>query len=199
MAETLLVFPVMFLMGLGVVHLGLVYQAQSNLEYAALMAARVGSLTSINVTRMRNEVALRMAPSQIGPTPFAPNDFIIEVINPTNAMFDACGQTPQDATVCVDACEIPNFGLQYRDPAAWDCAGASIQDANLLRIKVTLRFDSKIPFMNMRLFPGDSRNITSEGVSADNVSGNGIDISAIATVRMQTPARRTIDNQDYFL
>lgn len=199
MIETLLVFPVMFLIGLGIVHLGLIYQAQSNLEYAALMAARVGSVTSVDVSRMREEVSRRMSPSQIGATPFSPDDVLIEIINPTKVMFDRCGQEPLDTTACSGQCEIPNFGLQYRDPDDIDCdGGASIQDANLLRIKVTIRFDSKIPFMNMRLFPGDSRNMTSPGVDTSNVSGDGVDISAVATVRMQTPARMTLENEGYY-
>lgn len=191
--ETMLVFPVMFLMGLGIVHLGLVYQAKSNLEYAALMAARIGSVTSIDIQQMRNEVARRMAPSQIGPNAISPGAVEIEIINPTANMFSQCGQAPLDNTICngaIAACEIPNFGLQYRSPTATNCGGgASLQDANLLRIKVTLLFDTKIPFMNMRLFAGDSRNQTPAGTN----------ISAVATVRMQSPARMTFENEGYFL
>lgn len=194
MIETLLVFPVIFLMGLGIVHLGLVYQAKSNLEYAALMAARVGSVSSIDITRMRNEVVARMAPSQIGSAPIHAGDVSIEIINPTVAMFAACGQTPLDTSLCLGAnCEIPNFGLQYRSTAPI-CNGASIQDANLLRIKVTVRYDTKVPFMNVRMFSNDTGNA---GGATGPASGSGIDISAISTVRMQTPARMTADNQGF--
>ncbi|MCG8314432.1 MAG: pilus assembly protein, partial [Pseudomonadales bacterium] len=45
MAETIIVFPVMMLVGLGIVHLGLIYQAKSNLEYAAFMSARQSAST----------------------------------------------------------------------------------------------------------------------------------------------------------
>ena len=50
--ETMLVFPIILFLGFGVVHLGLIFQAQSNLEYAALMAARVGASTSIDIASM---------------------------------------------------------------------------------------------------------------------------------------------------
>ena len=182
MIETLMVFPLMLFVGLGVVHLGLVYQAKSNLEYAALMAARVGSVTGISQNAMLTEVARRMSPSQIGSVAPSPANFSIQVLNPTVAMFQACGVQPLNVADCVVAniCEIPNFGLQFR-PGIAQCDGASIQDANILRIKVTYNFDSKVPLMNIRVF----------GTDHDSNKTPGVSISAIATVRMQTPARYT--------
>ena len=46
MAETIIVFPVMMFIGMGIVHLGLIYQAKTNLEYASFMAARQAASTS---------------------------------------------------------------------------------------------------------------------------------------------------------
>lgn len=181
MIETLMVFPIMLLIGLGIVHLGLVYQAKSNLEYAALMAARVGAVNNINVALMRAEAVQRMAPSNIGNVSVSPGDFRIIVLNPTLRMFEDCGQVPLTNGVCdsgLSNCELPNFGLQYR-PATANCDGVSIQDANLLRIEVIYHFNSHIPFMNVRLF----------SVDTGNAHNDGVDISAVATVRMQSPAR----------
>lgn len=183
MIETVMYFPVLMLIGLGIVHLGLVYQAKANLEYAALMAARIGAVNSINMSAMQGELVRRMAPVKVGASLPSSDQFVIQVLNPTLAMFDACGVRPQITDDCVgdlESCEIPNFGLQYR-PVGTECDGASIQDANILRIKVTYRFNSKIPFMNIRIFASDDGNLKNEGT----------DISAIATVRMQSPARRT--------
>ncbi len=184
MMETVIIFPILLMIGLGIVHLGLVYQAKANLEYAALMAARVGSVTSINETAMLSELARRMTPSQIGPNVPTVGDFSIQVLNPTVPMFQDCGIRPANTSGCVvpAICEIPNFGLQYR-PVTDDCDGTSIQDANLLRIRVTYRFNSYVPFMNVPLFASEY----------DNVGGAapGVNVSAIATVRMQTPARYT--------
>lgn len=183
MIETVMYFPVLMLIGLGVVHLGLVYQAKANLEYAALMAARVGAVSSINIVDMQNELVRRMAPVKIGGSFPAADQFVIQVVNPTLAMFDACGVQPAVTDDCagdVETCEIPNFGLQYR-PVGTECDGASIQDANILRIKVTYRFNSKIPFMNIRMFARDQGNLKNEGT----------DVSAVATVRMQSPVIRT--------
>lgn len=195
MIETLLVFPVMLLMGLGVVHLGLIYQAKSNLEYAALMGARLGAVNHIDIDAMRTEIANRMAPSQIGDDPVNPAYIDIEVLNPTKTMFDDCGIAASEATAdCAQAnCEIPNFGLQYR-ASTLTCDGTSIQDANILRIKVTYQgYNTMIPFMNVRLFSGDDENRINQGLPED-----GMDISAVATVRMQAPARYTLDNSCCF-
>jgi hypothetical protein len=190
MVETLMVFPVVILMGLGVVHLGLLYQARANLEYAALMAAREGAVSSINIGRMQAEAAIRMAASRVGPSAINPNDIQIQVLNPTYQMFVRCGEPPTEGGVCdgpLGNCEIPNFGLQFRDPAITLCDGTNYQDANILRIRVSYNFDSKVPFMNMKLFAADDEDVDGQS--------NGTVISAVATVRMQTPARIVAANQ----
>jgi Flp pilus assembly protein TadG len=66
MIETIIIFPIVLMIALWIIHIGLVYQARANLEYAALMGARVGAVTNIDIGRMREEIARRLAPSQVG-------------------------------------------------------------------------------------------------------------------------------------
>lgn len=191
MIETVIIFPIVLMIALWIIHIGLVYQARANLEYAALMGARVGAVTSINLAQMRTEIARRMTASQVGNVPLGAADIRITVLNPTNAMFSDCGEIPVNPAICgpgINNCEIPNFGLQFR-PTGTICDGVNIQDANLLRIRVSYNFDSKVPFMNVRLFASDTGNGTPDGTT----------INAVATVRMQTPAQRRTDNFDAFL
>lgn len=189
MIETLMIFPIVLMIALWVIHLGLVYQARANLEYAALMGARVGSVSSIDISAMQTEIARRLAASQVGPTPVVPGDISIIVLNPTRQMFLGCGVPRSDGSNDCGAgtpnCEIPNFGLQFRGVDPTECGTASIQDANILRIQVSYQFDSKIPFMNVPLFASDS---------GDTQGTVGTTVTAVATVRMQTPARRTSQN-----
>lgn len=189
MIETLIIFPIVLMIALWIIHLGLVYQARANLEYAALMGARVGSVSSIDITAMQSEIARRLAASQVGSTPVSPSDISIVVLNPTRQMFLACGVPRSDGSNDCGAgtpnCEIPNFGLQFRPVDPSECGTASIQDANILRIRVSYPFDSKIPFMNIPLFASDT---------GDSQGSVGTTITAVATVRMQTPARRTSQN-----
>lgn len=195
MIETLIIFPIVLMIALWIIHIGLVYQARANLEYAALMGARVGSVSSINIGRMQVEIARRLEASQVGSMPVNPSDIAITVLNPTRPMFLDCGVPPSDDSVDCGAglanCEIPNFGLQFRSMSAACGAiganpGVNIQDANLLRIEVSYRFDSRIPFMNIPLFPGDA---------SDSDGSVGTEVTAVATVRMQTPARITTANE----
>ena len=195
MMETMLVMPIMLLIGFGIVHAGLVYQAQANLEYAALMAARVGAASSIDVAAMRSEAEYRMRAttgvdgSDLDAVAEEFENVRITVLNPSREMFYACGERPINVNDCVNDnnCEIPYFGQQFysRNNA---CAGASIQDANILRIRVSYTYNSRIPFMNNIRFIGEPERTGEED--------EGIDITAIATVRMQTPARLTLANQD---
>jgi len=195
MFETMLILPIALIIGFGIVHGGLVFQAQSNLEYAALMAARVGASKSIDIDDMINEVEFRMRPTTS--VDGSDSDVVvdqrgriqIEVLNPTRGMFSDCGRQPSNTSDCFSdsICEIPYFGMQFysRNNSYGNCS--SVQDANILRIRVTYTYDSKVPFLSRIRLTGESARPQDEG----------IDISAIATVRMQSPARLTIANEPF--
>ncbi|AUM11271.1 TadE family protein [Ketobacter alkanivorans] len=196
MFEAMLMLPIMLIVGFGIVHGGLVFQAQSNLEYAALMAARVGASSSINIQQMINEVEFRMRPTTSvdgGDADVVADQrakIQIEVLNPTRGMFADCGRQPSNPADCFSAaCEIPYFGMQFydRNDPNNSCRGASIQDANILRIRVTYTYDSKVPFLSRIRLTG----------AAARPEDQGIDISAVATVRMQSPARLTLANEPF--
>ncbi|MCG8669812.1 MAG: pilus assembly protein [Pseudomonadales bacterium] len=189
--ETLIVIPVMLMLGMGIVHLGLIYQAKSNLEYAALMAARVGASSSIDITEMRREVKRRMKASDIGSTDLSDLASVqIEVLSPDRTVFDDWGGPPTDPSVsCAGGygggCEIPNDNLISRPSnQLGGSSGLNIQDANLLRIRVTYTYDTLVPFM--QAFYLDGRN--EEDVPS------GVELVAYSTVRMQSPARLTDAN-----
>lgn len=190
MIETLLVLPITLIIGAGIIHGGLVYQAQANLEYASLMAARVGAASNIDIDAMIREVEYRMrATSKVdGDLEDAVNaelgNYQIEVLNPSYDMFTSCGKEPNITAGCAagyeNNCEIPYFGQQFLDPNDTVCNNVSVQDANILRIRVVYNYDSKVPFLSRIRFVG-------ENVQTENSPGIGI--TAIATVRMQSPAR----------
>lgn len=194
MLETLLALPIVLFLGAGIIHMGLVYQAKSNLEYASLMAARVGSTTSLSLDDMRREVKRRMKASDSSNGQL--NDLTgitIEIVNPGISVFEDWGRAATQG-VCpagfARICEIPNDNLLNRDKGLNPSNGSSglnIQEANLLRIKVTYFYDSMIPFMNLLSF-------NSGGVGVPS----GTPLVAFATVRMQSPARITNENSCCF-
>ncbi|MDY6919820.1 MAG: TadE family protein [Pseudomonadota bacterium] len=197
MIETMLVMPIMLVIGLGIIHGGLVFQAQSNLEYAALMAARAGAANNIDIEAMVVEAEYRMR-ATTGVSAENQDDidgalgrFNIEVLNPTQGMFNDCGLPPATPGVCNGSLicqELPFFGLQFYDHNDLRCDGANIQDANLLRVRLTYLYDSKVPLLNNIRFIGESS--LPEAIA-------GTPITAVATVRMQSPARLTEFNQPY--
>ncbi|RLT97956.1 MAG: pilus assembly protein [Ketobacter sp.] len=197
MVETMLVMPIMLLIGFGIVHAGLVYQAQANLEYAALMAARVGAASNIDMAAMKKELEYRMRAtsgvdgSDADVVTEELNKMGIEVLNPSYQMFLDCGQQPVITSGCAEPsnCEIPYFGMQFFDHSATICSNVSIQDANILRIRATYTYNSRIPFLNRIRFVGEG---------ALPPEQDGITVSAVATVRMQSPARLSYDLLDSY-
>ncbi len=223
MIETIFVFPVVMFLGFGILHLGLIYQAKSNLEYAALMAARMASTqgffnVDLGVGRFNDfqvEVRCRMQASD--PLDGANCDDPLElakvevrVIRPNINTFEEWG----DDCLGVN-CVIANDNLLYRDPLDVKTVtfpsgdeNINIQDANILQLEVTYKFDSGVPFLGRML----SDDPTSTEVISMGVDGQGVELTdamgylpesernratntpgmrlrAVSTVRMQTPAR----------
>lgn len=186
MIETIFAFPILLMLGLGIVHIGLISQAKSNLEYAALMAARYAASTpgGFDADDLEDIIWHRMRASRYHPDDVITQDdrdgIVIEVLGPSTAMFDDFGVNASldgnnDACPLAD-CIIPNDNLINRNTTAGLNSGVSIQDANILRLKVTYSLDTGVPFM--RPF-----YITS---TTDLESGT--EITATGIVRMQVPA-----------
>jgi hypothetical protein len=161
------------------------------------MAARVGASSSIDLEAMQQEVIYRMGASRAA-SDTAPPEVQIQILNPTLLMFQQCGRIPSYSNICstspVENCEIPNFGLQFADPAGSRCA--NIGDANLLRIKVRYLFDSRVPFMEFITFPTSNDDFDGPGQGVAGRDGRWV--TAVSTVRMQSPARITAENQASF-
>ena len=224
MIETIFVFPVVMFLGFAILHLGLIYQAKSNLEYAGLMAARMASTSGFyNVTNgvsrfdeFREEVRCRMIASDpldglascSDPEELAKVE--VKVIRPSLTTFDAWGSGCPGAN-----CLIVNDNLLFRDPAVTETVTfpsgdeeINIQDANILQLEVTYKFDSGVPFLG-RMLSDDptstevvSMGVNKEGVELTDEMGfldegernefrgtPGMKLRAVATVRMQTAAR----------
>src|SRR5262249_12087680 len=66
-----------------------------------------------------------------------------EVVNPTDKAFDDFGQPRLDGTS--GDREIPNDTLTYRSTAAGASSGTSVQDANILHLRVTYCYRLIVP------------------------------------------------------
>lgn len=181
MTETLIALPVLLLLVLGGIQLALLWEAKIALNHAALMAARAGSMNSMDFNQMylaldRNTEVLKRNPGVRA----RPINTIakINVLNPTSEAFRQYG-----VNNAAGAVEIPNSSLAFRDRSANGLSKVSIQDANILRIMVVYQFELVVPIVNSILdYITKSRG---PGTFANDLPT--IPITAVATLRMQTP------------
>lgn len=205
MVESILVTPALLMLGAGILHLALLAQAKSNLEYAALMAARIGSSTPSfgfsagGGNQMEAEVIARMTASDPrNATPLRCPSRLVRlcIVRPDDGAFNdhsLPNLTPGSDT-------IPNENLPYLSQDLGAQSGLSIQDANIFHLKVVYLFDSNVPFMNTHqsanTFYDNPHGVGQMGDVGNvercrGVAGSaGTWISSDAVVTMQTPALR---------
>lgn len=191
LVESMFVFPVVFLVGAGLLHISLIAQAKSNLEYAALMAARIGSSVQnfgfdVNGQNlMADEVLSRMGASD--PRNGEYSGLVrVCVLRPNQAAFNDHG----DDDLVLGSIAIPNNNLPFLSDNLGAESSLSVQDANILHLRVSYLYDSNVPFMNTFQVGGgvDSTMIGHEPGRDPGRGTNGIWIHSDAVVVMQTPA-----------
>lgn len=160
-AEFLIVLPVLILLLFGVIQFALIYQARATLNHAALLAARAGALHHGDQKEMRSALAAGLAPLfATGPSVAAYGEALlrartetlqvsnmtkIDVLNPTRAAFADFARARLDGG---GGRELPNDTLNYRSTTPGGASRISIQDANLLHLRVTYCFRLIVPIMD---------------------------------------------------
>lgn len=194
--EFALIAPILLMAVLLTVQLALIYQAKIVLNYATFEAARSGAVNHAQLSAIRRELGLRLAPlvggqanaagglQSIAISSVLIDDAIntdIRVINPPSAAFDDWGVVDSSSQRRF----IPNSHLVHQDQKVGPLSGLTIQDANILRIKVVHGFRLKVPLAGAMLAQGmlliDKKN-------SDFYHRNRIPLNALATVRMQSEA-----------
>ncbi|MCU7905165.1 MAG: DUF2235 domain-containing protein [Candidatus Thiodiazotropha sp. (ex Epidulcina cf. delphinae)] len=205
MSETLVSLSLLLLLGLGGVQTALLYDAKTTLNYATFEAARVGAVSHARSDAMREELGLRLAPlfggdgsmrkamaaiTRAGLDVRNKGFTKIEIINPTIEAFDEFGRDLYDPQTDEMHFGIPNGHLRWRSRDVGS-SGVNIQDANLLKIKVTYGYKLRVPLMD-RLIPALMNRIDPQNIHFYTVSR--IPITSVATVRMQSVAWRDEGN-----
>ena len=160
MTEYMIVFPVMLVLIFGTLQFALLYQAKIQLNYAAFESARSGSLNNAQRWALQAGVVRGLAPIH---THGQGRNWLrwarstvwdqiedglieIEIINPTRDMFEVGVHGVVDGNDLY----IPNDNLMYRDasPKSGGAVESTIQDANLLKIRVLYCVEMHVPFVN---------------------------------------------------
>ena len=211
-----IVSPIAILLVLAIIQLGLMMTAKQLLNEATFVAARAGAVQNAQVDPMRQAFYKALIPFYqdsldsnattrianawvLAQQDLAPStgNLDIRVLNPSPEAFTDFGVT--DAN---NHTSIPNDSLGYRDYTGHHGAtsGLSIQDANVLKIRVTYAYQLKVPLMQS-VFKSVMCGFDT-GVNAFGRGGPGADpnnctqyydqgrvpIVSYATVQMQTPA-----------
>lgn len=162
--EFAVIFPALVMMVFGVIQTAFLYQGKATLNHATMLAARAGALHNGDVTEMRNALARGLAPLFAGrasaegfaeamlkataETASASKLVSIEILNPTSPVFQDFGRDRLDG---VAGKELPNDTLNYRTTGPGGSSKISIQDANLLHIRVTYCFRLIVPVIDRML------------------------------------------------
>jgi len=164
LVEYLIIFPALLMLVLGVVQFAMLYRIKSTLEYATFAAARQGALKSAKTSSIKDALAAGMTPLfTFGPDlgslargraialieVYNPLTTELEVLSPTKAAADDFAiDDPNDTSKRI----IPNDNLMYRPTSAGGSSGINIQDANLLKIRVTYCARLIVPFANVVIY-----------------------------------------------
>lgn len=212
MAETVIIMSVLLLLVLGIVQFALIYNTKTTLNYAVFEATRAGAVNYGNTQAIQYAFAGAMSPvyasvdasdsmlESVNEVKRARNKVYSEIqsfgtqgsacfeqLNPLVSAFNAHQQVDDDGREF-----IPNDHLKYRS-ADDGGSNVSIQDANLLKLRVTYCYPLYVPLVStvIKQIKGVNTGVVSSGgFNRICYSNDGIPIVAQAIVRMQTPIRR---------
>lgn len=179
--EFIIVFPLLVLLVFGIIQFALLYQARATLNHATMLAARAGALHNGNKTRMREALGAGLAPlfatsaSIAGHTnavrlarrETASTLTTVNVINPTRAAFSDFAGPRLDGGA---GRALPNDTLNYRSPTPGTASRISVQDANILHVRVTYCVRLIVPVLDRVIHAA----VNASGSNAPVLSANGM-------------------------
>lgn len=202
--EFLIVMLAMAPLVLGAIQLAMVFHAKTILSYATFEAARAGAVQNARSTAMqnafqRNMLALYGGGSNVGsllaaygrlkldlliPVALGGAGMTLDILSPTTEAYADFGLRTNGTGVRY----IPNEHLRYRNRAVGATSKVDLQDANLLKIKITYGYKLFIPVINriaarilLLADPGNAAYYSADPPRLPIVS--------YATVRMQSDAQ----------
>jgi len=209
MVEFIIVTPVVLLLLFGGLQFAFLYHAKTLLNYAAFEAARTGAVSNARMSEMENAFARSMAAIHThNPTSddvMCAREVVYKEIESGFVKIKVLNPDPEsnifneldDGSVSGDLV-IPNNNLMYREQ--YSTTGLTIQDANLLKIRVSYCHPLYVPYINRVLgimltnvesesCPGCTGSFTSTGsFERGCLENQRFPLHSQAIVRMQSPA-----------
>jgi uncharacterized membrane protein (UPF0127 family) len=206
MIEFIVVGPLIVLLGLSILQYGMVFFAKNQINYAAFMAAREGAFAHADLSAIQRAYVRALAPMYGGgETPAELAESVakasadmagnaqIQILNPTKESFsDWNDETLQALLKTGSRHVIPNASLATHINQASEVrpsSGQSLQDANLLKLKITYGYVPKVPIIG-KLYTtylkwGDSHT---DAFQTQLINDGRIPVVTHVTLEMQSDA-----------
>jgi uncharacterized membrane protein (UPF0127 family) len=214
LVEFVVVGPLLTLIGLGILQYTTLFFAKNQLNHASFVAARAGSLGNANVNTVRDAYIKALVPLYGGGTTATelaeslvkatkaytgdpadpiknPPGIRIELINPTKESFADFGNNPdlQHKYNTQGKRVIRNASQAFKGDAIGSNSGQTIQDANLIKLRITHGYEPKIPLVKTvyqaYLKAGDPKN---DAFYTTQVQAGRIPVVTNVTLHMQSDA-----------
>ncbi|HEY8605858.1 MAG TPA: TadE family protein [Noviherbaspirillum sp.] len=164
MAEFVIVGPIVAMLGLSILQYGMLFFAKNQINHAGFMAARAGAMMNADVAAIEDAYLDALIPIYGGGTTAeelsgarqraredmtaGPNGRLlkIEMLSPSKESFDDWNDVDLQQTIGNGRRVVPNSELASRDPGIiGERSGQSIQDANLIKLRITHAYEPKVP------------------------------------------------------
>lgn len=165
MVEYLIILPSLLLLTLGAIQFALLYQIKSQVNYATFAAARQGALKNGSSTAIKDAFGAAMTPIFTNKPNFSGllRGRAVGAIEAFNPMVTKIERISPPETAKSDQFAqndpagggkkiIPNDNLQYRPTTVGTSSGLNIQDANILKIRVTYCAKLIVPVANVAFY-----------------------------------------------
>ena len=161
MIEFAVVGPIITLIGLATIQYGLLFFQKNQLNHASFMAARAGSTGHANIDTIQRAYAQALVPIYGGGTSTAAlaasferaftdvqTHSEVKILNPTAESYTDFNDSTLQSTEGKGKRVIPNSHQATRSAADIRAnSGQNIQDANLLKLRITMGYAPQVPIM----------------------------------------------------
>ena len=201
MIEFAVVGPLLTLISTIILQYAMMFNAKNLVNHASFMAARAGTMQNANLGSVQAAYAKALIPLYGGGRNTAEliqayskaqvdlaGNAKIELLNPTKESFEDWNDPALQAKYGARA--IPNAGQSFKNPADIKSnSGQNIQDANLIKLKITHGYELKVPLAGTMIqFMMNTMDNNKDAFATAMYSQRRIPLVTNVTMQMQSDA-----------
>lgn len=189
-SEFIIVAPVLLALILGAIQFGLIYQARATLNQAAFQVARAGAINGGDSAKMKEALVIWLTPLfTFGKTATDIKTGYARAKSEVDKYGHIERISPDDAVFTDFGDPLPNDNLMYRSTAPGSASGLSVQEANMLKVKVVYCYKLIVPLVNT-MIDTFAQATTAYKTYCTGRADRNIPIVTSAVMRMQSPLRK---------